>query len=59
MDCLFAFFFILFAGLTIGTIALLLLLLNAWETKKVREKKRVLLEAQARELEKIRKLEKQ
>jgi uncharacterized membrane protein len=59
MDCLFVFFFILFAGLTIGTIALLLLLLNAWETKKVREKKRVLLEAQARELEKIRNLEKQ
>jgi hypothetical protein len=59
MDCLFVFCFILFAGLTIGTIALLLLLLNAWETKKVREKKRVLLEAQARELEKIRNLEKQ
>jgi hypothetical protein len=40
-------------------IALLLLLFNAWETKKVREKKQALLVARARELEKIRKLEKQ
>jgi hypothetical protein len=54
-----SFFVILSAGLGIGAIALLLLLFNAWETKKARKKKRSLLEAQAIELEKIRKLEKQ
>jgi hypothetical protein len=59
MDWLFAFFVFLSVGLSIGAIALLLLLFNAWETKKVREKKQALLEARARELEKIRELEKQ
>jgi hypothetical protein len=59
MDWLFAFFVILFLGLGIGFIALLLLLFNAWETKKVGGKKRVLLEKRARELEKILELEKQ
>ena len=59
MDWLFAFFVILFLGLGIGFIALLLLLINAWETKKVRGKKRVLLEKRARELEKILEPEKQ
>lgn len=58
MDWLFAFFVVLSAGLSIGVIALLLLLFNAWETKKVREKTRALLEARAIELEKIRELEK-
>ena len=51
MDWLFAFFAILSVGLGIGFIALLLLLFNAWETKKVREQKRALLKARARELE--------
>jgi hypothetical protein len=59
MDWLFAFFVILSLGLGIGFIALLLLLFNEWETKKVREKKRALLETRARELEKILELEKQ
>jgi hypothetical protein len=48
-----------FRGVGIGFIALLLFLFNAWETKKVWEKKRALLEARARELEKILELEKQ
>jgi hypothetical protein len=59
MDWLLAFFVILSTCLGIGTIALLLLLFNAWKTKKVREKKRALLEARAREIEKIVELEKQ
>ena len=59
MDWLFAFFVILSAGLGLGAIVLLLLLFNSWETKKARKKKRSLLEAQAIELEKIRKFEKQ
>jgi len=59
MDWLFAFFVILSACLGIGAIALLLLQFNAWKTKKVREKKRALLEARAREIEKIVELEKQ
>jgi hypothetical protein len=59
MDWLFAFFVILSAGFAIGAIALLLLRFNAWEIKKVREKKRALLEARVRELEKIRELEEQ
>ena len=59
MDWLFAFFVILSACLGIGAIALLLLQFNAWKTKKVREKKRALLEARAREIEKIVDLEKQ
>jgi hypothetical protein len=57
MDWLFAFFVILSAGFATGAIALLLLLFNAWENKKVREKKRALLEVRDRELEKIRELE--
>ena len=59
MDWLFAFFVILSACLGVGATALLLLLFNAWKTKKVGEKKPTLLEARAREIEKIVELEKQ